>query len=94
MLHSDRKREKEEDRLAKERIKAQIEADKQARLEKQQTHKNIDQESAPATATASSSATPIVKGDYKESRIQARLPSGPITKTFPVQSSCLTCLTF
>ncbi|XP_034952379.1 UBX domain-containing protein 1-B [Chelonus insularis] len=81
-----RKREKEEDRLARQAIREKIEADKAARRAKAAAERG---ETLPATspvASAPTSATPIPKRDYNETRLQIRLTNGDIlTQNFGVK---------
>lgn len=92
--------EKVEDVKARAAIKAQIEADKQARAEKAAREKAlregkpvIDNPAAsgippPAAVTSSSSST-VAGKDFKDTRLQIRLASGgaPYTTTLPSESS-------
>ncbi|PKY37337.1 hypothetical protein RhiirA4_390273 [Rhizophagus irregularis] len=77
-----KKKEKEDERIAKAKIKAQIEADKRERIEKREAAKQAaliqQKEEAAASATAASASK-----DYTETRLQLRRPSGPpLTHTF------------
>lgn len=90
------RREKEEEKLARARVKAQIEADKKARAEKAEREKmlrlggNGSQESLKILPSSSSQepipVAPVVSAQgYSDARLQIRLPNGPpITETFPV----------
>ncbi|KAK9456203.1 hypothetical protein V1511DRAFT_496833 [Dipodascopsis uninucleata] len=91
----DRKKQALADKLAKERVKAQIEADKKARKEKLErerlarAHESGIQppEQSPSGSTPSATTTtrPAVKKEYTESRLQIRVDGiPPIVKTFPV----------
>jgi hypothetical protein len=84
------RREKEEEKLAKARVKAQIEADKKARAEKAEREKLLRQgQPGPAdisgSSAAATAAVPVVSlQGYSEARIQIRLPTGPpLTQSFP-----------
>lgn len=72
-----RKREKEEERKAKQRVRELIEADKAARKAKSNPSASpaTPSPSAP-TQTVQQPTTPVAQKDYKESRIQLRLPDG------------------
>lgn len=77
----ERKREKAEEKAARDRVKAQIESDKAARRAK------AGQAPLPvATSSAPPAQVPIVTSlpkDYKQTRIQIRLPHGEaLTETF------------
>ncbi|CAD7002985.1 UBX domain-containing protein 1 [Ceratitis capitata] len=83
-----RKREKAEEKAARERVRAQIEADKAARKAREQ--KQTDQVSPvtsptlPTAASTSSVKTP--PKDYTQTRIQVRLRDGStLTETFNVK---------
>merc|ERR1712059_103309 len=77
-----RRREKNEEKAAKARVLAQIEADKAARkAEKEAASKNKDAASAPNPAAAV--ATPAAKKDYSDCRLQIRQTNGQaIVQTF------------
>lgn len=87
----DRKREKEEDRIARQKIKDQIERDKQERAAKREAEKLAAQgivkpSSPPTTSTTSSSSnlTASSAKNFTEARIQIRLQNGTaLTSTFP-----------
>lgn len=66
-----RKREKEEDMKARQRIKDQIEADRQARREKMLQQQGVEKSAPPPAAPEV--AKPAVKKDYTETRIQVML---------------------
>ncbi|KAI8645830.1 ubiquitin-related domain-containing protein [Parasitella parasitica] len=76
-----KKKEKEQDRIAKAKIKAQIEQDRKERAAKKaakQAH-----QAAQAQVETVGSAQPPVKKEYNEARIQIRAPgAAPITHTF------------
>ncbi|XP_075161462.1 UBX domain-containing protein 1 [Haematobia irritans] len=84
-----RKREKADEKAARERVRAQIEADKARRKAASQTPSSP--ETPVASSSVSSTTTPVeaVKSppkDYKETRIQIRLQDGStLTETFNVQ---------
>lgn len=78
-----RRREKQEDRLAKQKIKEQIEKDKRERAAMFQ--KTPSQETAPKAAPASAAqpAAPTEKKEYTDCRLQIRLTNGQaLTQTF------------
>lgn len=80
-----RRREKVEDKVAKERILKQIEADKIARRA-QFNMKTPDDAPKPAATPAPVLVTPAAKKDYTEARIQIRQTNGqPIVHTFGVK---------
>lgn len=89
-----KKREKEEERLAKERIRKQIEMDKLERQRKLQESKQGS--SGNLSATTPTSATPAAttatatasSASYTEARLQIRFQNGsaPLTNTFPADS--------
>lgn len=80
-----RKREKQEEKAARERVRAQIEADKAARRAKA----GIEPISPITPPTVSQPVQPVVATppkDYKETRIQIRLPNGSsLVETFNKQ---------
>lgn len=82
-----RKREKQEEKMARERVRAQIEADKAARRAK--AAGGIEAQPSPPTVSVQQPQQPAVSTppkDYKETRIQIRLPNGTtIVETFNKQ---------
>ncbi|CAH1405008.1 unnamed protein product [Nezara viridula] len=79
-----RKKEKEEDMKARQRIKDQIEADRQARREKMLQQQGIEKPTPPPVVVEV--AKPAVKKDYTETRIQIRLLNGEsLTQTFGIK---------
>ena len=80
----ERKREKAEEKAARDRVRAQIESDKEAR--------RIRAGQAPASPAAPIQAVPQASSassvqsppkDYKQTRVQIRLPNGTaLTETF------------
>merc|ERR1719376_1176257 len=73
-----RRQEKEDDKKAKARVLAQIEADKLAR--------KAEREAAAGKAAPVAVAPPAPKKDYTETRVQIRLPSGaPLVHAFGVK---------
>ena len=93
--------EKQEDAKARAAIKAQIEADKKARLEKaarekalregRPIHDNMADEPAAAPSgfgSAHSANTGVAGRDYPQTRLQIRMASGgqPYTTTLPSDS--------
>lgn len=80
-----RRQEKEDDKKAKARVLAQIEADKAARKAERESAAGKKPDSAPVAAPAAASA-PAPKKDYTETRVQVRLPSGaPLVHAFGVK---------
>lgn len=78
-----RKREKEEEKLARQRVREQIEADKAARRARAATEAGQTPISpiAPVASSASVNAGP--KKDYNETKLQIRLTNGQaLTQTF------------
>lgn len=77
----ERKREKAEEKAARERVRAQIEADKAARRARAGQAEPAVVAPQPAPATSTTVASP--PKDYKQTRIQIRLPNGTaLTETF------------
>jgi len=71
------RREKLETKAAKERVKAQIEADRQARKEKEmQERTGAAAPTVPAPTPATQMVQKTESGKYEETRIQMRLPDG------------------
>jgi len=82
-----RRREKEEDRAAKAKVLAQIEADKAARRAEREAAKNPASASQPAAA-APVAAQPAVKKDYSEAKLQIRQTNGqPLVHSFGAKES-------
>jgi len=80
-----RRQEKEDDKKAKARVLAQIEADKAARKAERESAAGKKPDSAPVAAPAAAAA-PAPKKDYTETRVQVRLPSGaPLVHAFGVK---------
>jgi len=80
-----RRQEKEDDKKAKARVLAQIEADKAARKAEREAAAGKKPDSAPVAAAAPAAA-PAPKKDYTETRVQVRLPSGaPLVHAFGVK---------
>ncbi|KAF9431453.1 UBX domain-containing protein 1 [Entomortierella beljakovae] len=79
-----KKREKEEDRLAKAAIKARIEADKAERARKKQEATAGHQQAAAAQAAAEAVAKAAPAKVYTEARLQIRQPEGqqPLVHVF------------
>lgn len=86
-----RRREKEDDKRARQRVREQIEADKAARRAKaagassQQTPPATPNAISPTTASSPTEIAPstAVKKDYNQTRLQIRLTNGQtITQTF------------
>lgn len=79
-----RRREKEEDKAAKARVLAQIEADKAARRAEREAAKG----NIPAAAPAHAAAPAPAKRDYTESKLQIRQSNGqPLVHSFGVKES-------
>lgn len=79
-----RRQEKEDDKKAKARVLAQIEADKAARKAEREAAAGKKPDSAPVAAAPA--AAPAPKKDYTETRVQVRLPSGaPLVHAFGVK---------
>jgi UBX domain-containing protein 1/4 len=75
----ERKREKAEEKAARERVRAQIEADKEARRAKAAGTVPVE----PPKPAPSAAAVVSPPKDYKQTRIQIRLPNGTtLTETF------------
>ncbi|ORE05120.1 hypothetical protein BCV72DRAFT_256959 [Rhizopus microsporus var. microsporus] len=82
-----KKKEKELDRIAKAKVKAQIEADKKERAAKREAAKQSQAEAAAAPA-ATSTSQPAVKKEYGEKRLQIRIPGmNPVINTFSATST-------
>jgi len=80
-----RRQEKEDDKKAKARVLAQIEADKAARKAEREAAAGKKPDAAPVAAPAAAAA-PAPKKDYTETRVQVRLPSGaPLVQAFGVK---------
>jgi len=77
-----KKKEKEDEKMAKAKIKAEIEADKKERAAKREAAKQaalIQQKEEAATAVTAASTSK----EYSETRLQFRRPSNsPLTHTF------------
>ncbi|CDS14418.1 hypothetical protein LRAMOSA06587 [Lichtheimia ramosa] len=88
-----KRKEKEADRLAKAKIKAQIEQDKKERQAKREAAKlaaqeQKEQQAAAASSAAAAAATPTAKKEYNDARLQFRVPGvAPITQTFPADTT-------
>lgn len=76
-----RKREKAEEKAARDRVKAQIEADKAARRERETGVKPVNVVQPLPQPSQAAAATP--PKDYKQVRVQIRMPDGAtMTETF------------
>jgi len=84
-----RRREKEEDRAAKAKVLAQIEADKAARRAEREAAKNPAAASSHAAAAPPPvAAQPAVKKDYSEAKLQIRQTNGqPLVHSFGAKES-------
>ncbi|KAI7872000.1 ubiquitin-related domain-containing protein [Spinellus fusiger] len=81
-----KKKEKEDDKKALAKIKAQIEADKRDRAAKKEASK----QHPPVTAAAPTpvAASSGIKKEYTETRLQIRVPTGsPLTSVFSVAAT-------
>ena len=76
-----KKREKEEDRLYKEKIRKQLEQDK---LERKQRASGV---SAETVTAKKEKVEPAVAADYQVSRVQIRTSKGPFTNQFKVDDT-------
>merc|ERR1719336_144397 len=82
-----RRREKQEDRAAKAKVLAQIEADKAARRAEREAAKNPAAAAAPPTQQPAAAA-PAVKKDYSEAKLQIRETNGqPLVHSFGAKES-------
>merc|ERR1711981_661783 len=90
-IAEDRVREKRENQLAKERVKAQIEQDKKDRKEREarergETTSSSSSVANPAPSTTTPTNAPVK--DYSETKIQIRQLDGkPIVQTFKAKES-------
>ena len=94
-----KRKEKQDEIEAKARIKAKIAADKEERRLKNEKEKAERAGQAPPQAAAAAAAAaagptppsaPVTSkpaSAYTETRLRLQLPSGPIQKTFPVETS-------
>ena len=88
-----KRREKQEETDAKARIKAKIAADKEERRlknEKEKAERAGLVAPAAAAAAPAHDVTPVTSkpaSAYTETRLRLQLPSGPIQKTFPIETS-------
>ena len=88
-----KKKERQDDIEAKKRVKAKIEADKEARRQKAEMEKAKRagqtpvsyQASEPGPPAASSSSKPA--SSYTETRMRFQTPKGNIMKTFPATTT-------
>merc|ERR1712083_773855 len=86
-----RRQEKEDDKKAKARVLAQIEADKAARKAERDAAAGKKPDPAPAAAPVAAAA-PAPKKDYTETRVQIRLPSGaPLVHEGAIVSGASVC---
>ncbi|XP_018007412.1 UBX domain-containing protein 1 isoform X2 [Hyalella azteca] len=82
-LAEEKRREKLEDKLARQRVKEQIEADKEARRQKLAAATGAAPVVAAAAPPPAAAPPAAPKKSYDETRIQFRLPSGPpVVQTF------------
>lgn len=81
-----RKRDKEEDRIARERVRKQIEADKEARRAKAAAESGEKPAPILSPTVSSPSVVPAQKRDYTQTKLQIRLTNGQaLTQTFGVK---------
>lgn len=81
-----RKREKEEERLLREKVKAQIEADRQARKLKDSKEAGIVLPPTPVVAPSLPTGTKTAPKDYTHTRIQIRMTDGSsVVESFDVK---------
>lgn len=85
-LVAQRKREKEEERLLRERVKAQIEADRQARKLKDSKEAGIAVPVAPVVAPPLPTGPKTAPKDYTHTKIQIRMADGAsVVESFDVK---------
>lgn len=88
-----KRKEKQDEIEAKARIKAKIAADKEERRLKSEREKaeragqTAPVVDAPSATPATTSTTSKPASAYTETRLRLQLPSGPMQKTFPVETS-------
>lgn len=88
-----KRKEKQDELEAKARIKAKIAADKEERRLKNEKGKAERAGQAPPTVAAAAATSPTAPvtskpaSAYTETRLRLQLPSGPIQKTFPIETS-------
>lgn len=70
-IYDQKRREKEEEKIAKAKIKAQIEQDRKERAAKKEANKQVHQ--ANVAAASAAAAQPAVKKEYTEARLQVQL---------------------
>jgi len=89
-IAEERRRDKLEDKIARQKIKEKIESDKLARKEKfaPQGGGSSSPAAAPAPKPQAAAATITPKKDYTTTRLQIRLPSGsPIIHEFSAKEA-------
>eukprot|EP00096_Caligus_rogercresseyi_P013345 TRINITY_DN6005_c0_g1_i1.p1 TRINITY_DN6005_c0_g1~~TRINITY_DN6005_c0_g1_i1.p1 ORF type:complete len:284 (+),score=113.48 TRINITY_DN6005_c0_g1_i1:58-909(+) len=89
-IAEEQRREKLETQMAKERVKAQIEEDKQRRREEEERRRNpqlvIQKKAPPPPPTTSTSSSVDAAPEYTQTRIQIRMPDGStLVQTFSVK---------
>ncbi|OAD76805.1 C2H2-type zinc finger transcription factor [Phycomyces blakesleeanus NRRL 1555(-)] len=93
-----KRKEKEDDKKALAKIKAQIEADKRDRAAKKEAAKNgtpIPAVAAPEVATPVAASAPAAKKEYTEARLQIRVPGiSPLTSNFPADATLSSVQTY
>ncbi|KAG1382856.1 hypothetical protein G6F61_001888 [Rhizopus arrhizus] len=84
-----KKRERELDRIAKAKVKAQIEQDRKERAAKKEAAKQAHvKDAADAAAAAAAASQSTVKKEYSDARLQIRVPGiNPIVNTFQATST-------
>jgi len=78
-LAAERRREKREDALARQRVKEQIardRADKKARLEKEKEMRNNPAGGTPVPTVSTTSTAPTSTASHTHAKLQIRLPNG------------------
>ncbi|KAI9277867.1 ubiquitin-related domain-containing protein [Sporodiniella umbellata] len=89
-----KKKEKELDRIAKAKVKAQIDADKRERAAKKEALKQAQNSSAALTPPTASVQT-AVKKEHTDARLQIRVPGlNPIVNTFSASSTLADVYTY
>ena len=89
-----KRKEKQDEIAAKQRIKDKIAADKEERRLKAEKEKaEREGRSAPPNAAATTTPTVLVPvaskpaSAYSETRLRLQLPTGPIQKVFPIETT-------
>ena len=86
-----KKREKQEDMAAKQKIKDQIAADKEERRRKAEREKaertGQTPTSTPLTTVVSANTASKPAASYTETRLRLQAPRGTVTKSFPIETT-------